>query len=198
MAAALSSALIRRDCRSALFFFLNLAATAPVASLKPAAAAQPKSAFAPPPVSLATMASQSRKIVAQCPPSRVAVLGPRGSGRSSLINLLCSATNTTPNDPRQSKEKQRALAASVRRGWRGQGSASLDEHQPFTQTRSAPTPSSTVRRADVSTRAHVQRSATAVTTRIKAHALMINAQIALVDAGCFTQPSALGAFLEVG
>jgi hypothetical protein len=41
----------------------------------------------------------------------------------------------------------------------------------------------------------VQRSATAVTTRIKAHAL--NAQIEMVDAGCFTQPAALGAFLGV-
>jgi putative ribosome biogenesis GTPase RsgA len=103
-----------------LFFFLNLAASASAASPKPAEAAQPKSAFVPPPASLATMARQSRKIVAQCPPARVAVLGPRGSGRSSLINLLCSATNTTPNDPRQSKEKQRALAASVRRRCRGQ------------------------------------------------------------------------------
>jgi len=37
-----------------------------------------------------------------------------------------------------------------------------------------------------------------VTTRIQAHALMSNAQIALVDAGCFTEPAALSAFLEVG
>jgi len=85
-----------------------LAAAAPAASLKPAV--QPKSAFVPPPASLSTMARQARKIVAQCPPSRVAVLGLRGAGRSSLINLLCSATNPTPNDPRQSKSKQRARA----------------------------------------------------------------------------------------
>lgn len=110
----LLSALIRSSAHSALFFFLNLPASALAASPKPPTAVRPKSAFAPPPASLSTMARQSRKIVKQCPPSRVAVLGPRGSGRSSLINLLCSATNTTPNDPRQSKEKQRALAASVR------------------------------------------------------------------------------------
>ena len=102
--------------------FLNLAASAPAASSspKPSAAVRPKSAFEPPPASLSTMARQARKIIKQCPPSRVAVLGPRGSGRSSLINLLCSATSTTPNDPSQLTQKQtigpeRALRAELAR-----------------------------------------------------------------------------------
>jgi len=194
VAAALSSALIRHECRSSLFFFLNLAASAPSASLKPAAAVRPKSAFVPPPASLATMARQSRKIVKQCPPARVAVLGPQGSGRSSLSNLLCSATNTTPNDPRQLKKKKTIGPARAPRAELARLSIARRD-QTLIQTRSAPTLSSTERCSDVSTRAHVQRSATAVTTRIKAHAL--SAQIALVDAGCFTQPPALGAFLEV-
>jgi len=72
-----------------------------------AAAAGAAPAIAPLPISLVTMARQARTIVATLSTSaRVAVLGAQGSGRSSLINLLSSATNPAPNDPRQIRPTQ--------------------------------------------------------------------------------------------
>jgi len=94
--------LIMASSGAALSAGSSKSAAEPVAA---AAAAAP--AIVPLPISLVTMARQARKIVATLPTSaRVAVLGAQGSGRSSLINLLSSATNPAPNDPRQIRPTQ--------------------------------------------------------------------------------------------